>query len=282
MPLRAFHLTAQLTLYSFSFPRCDRLNSCRVPVSSDLFGDPCPGTHKYVEIHYTCSQSDETAQQQRPPWYIQPPLNGSAAALPWLKDVIRSDLPLPPSKNVNNGGGAPRIPILVATTTSTPKRIPITTPPPPTTTTTVQSTSAMPVETSTSKNATDRKSLNLDEEENKDGSPTAVVGDIERTGDNMDEEEEEEDVEEKEEGLVEGSLVDMRGEEGMGEEEGDSCRPSLARNLYWQQTRRGQAVVQPCPNGATGLARWHCAQHQVRGHGVHITYTVCVNDNMLL
>ena len=38
-----------------NFCRCDQQNSCSVPVSSELFGDPCPGTHKYVEIHYTCS-----------------------------------------------------------------------------------------------------------------------------------------------------------------------------------------------------------------------------------
>jgi hypothetical protein len=77
---------------------------------------------------------------------------------------------------------------------------------------------------------------------------------------------EENDLEEEgEEGrLVESSLVDMReqGEEEEGEG-GDYCRPSLARNLYWQQTPRGQPHVQPCPNGATGSARWLCSHHQV-------------------
>ena len=28
-----------------------------MPVSSALFGDPCPGTSKYVEVHYTCTPS---------------------------------------------------------------------------------------------------------------------------------------------------------------------------------------------------------------------------------
>ncbi len=76
---------------------------------------------------------------------------------------------------------------------------------------------------------------------------------------------EENDLEEDgEEGqLVESSLVDMR-EQGEEEGEGgDYCRPSLARNLYWQQTPRGQPHVQPCPNGATGSARWLCSHHQV-------------------
>ena len=43
--------------------RCDSHNSCTVPVSSDLFGDPCPGTHKYVEIHYTCSPKTDTTRR---------------------------------------------------------------------------------------------------------------------------------------------------------------------------------------------------------------------------
>ena len=32
----------------------------------------------------------------------------------------------------------------------------------------------------------------------------------------------------------------------------------MARNLVWRYTKRGGNVVQPCPNGATGLARWFC------------------------
>ncbi len=73
---------------------------------------------------------------------------------------------------------------------------------------------------------------------------------------------EENDLEEEEGRLVESSLVDMR-EQKVEEEGGDHCRPSLARNLYWQQTPRGQPHVQPCPNGATGSARWLCSHHQV-------------------
>ena len=39
----------------------------------------------------------------------------------------------------------------------------------------------------------------------------------------------------------------------------DFCPPVSARNLYWKLTRGGQMMIQPCPNGATGLARWQCA-----------------------
>ncbi len=106
----------------------------------------------------------------------------------------------------------------------------------------------------------------------KGGDSTRRADEDEYIGENdedglRDELAEENDLEEEEgeEGrLVESSLVDMReqGEEGEGEG-GDYCRPSLARNLYWQQTPRGQPHVQPCPNGATGSARWLCSHQQV-------------------
>ena len=34
--------------------RCSNKNQCIVPVQSSIFGDPCPGTYKYIEVHYTC------------------------------------------------------------------------------------------------------------------------------------------------------------------------------------------------------------------------------------
>nr|CAD7570187.1 unnamed protein product [Timema californicum] len=36
------------------------------------------------------------------------------------------------------------------------------------------------------------------------------------------------------------------------------CSPTSARNLYWNWTQAGEVNVQPCPGGATGLARWRC------------------------
>lgn len=36
------------------------------------------------------------------------------------------------------------------------------------------------------------------------------------------------------------------------------CKPVLSRRLHWNWTRTGEVAIQPCPNGATGLARWTC------------------------
>ena len=126
--------------------RCDRLTSCTVPVSSDLFGDPCPGTHKYVEIHYTCSPktSDITRRPPLPPWYLQPVQKPDEVKHnTWLPNsAIQKERDIAPVPNTYSNS---RIPILVATTTEPPKRIPITTPRPttPTTTTTTQETTTV-------------------------------------------------------------------------------------------------------------------------------------------
>lgn len=38
-----------------------------------MFGDPCPGTHKYLEAHYQCvsaAQTSTTTTRPSPPWLI--------------------------------------------------------------------------------------------------------------------------------------------------------------------------------------------------------------------
>lgn len=40
------------------------------------------------------------------------------------------------------------------------------------------------------------------------------------------------------------------------------CGPTTARNLFWNFTRVGEINVQPCPGGATGIAKWRCAQSE--------------------
>lgn len=39
---------------------------------------------------------------------------------------------------------------------------------------------------------------------------------------------------------------------------GELCPPTSARGLYWNWTQVGDLSAQPCPGGATGLARWRC------------------------
>merc|ERR1719225_1342958 len=62
--------------------RCGSKARCRIPVSSRLFGDPCPDTHKYVEVHYTCEPK------------LSPPTT-SHAIPPWLLDLSATPAPRP-------------------------------------------------------------------------------------------------------------------------------------------------------------------------------------------
>ena len=55
------------------FCRCDNKQECKMWVNSDVFGDPCPGTHKYVEVHFACAPRilATTTKRPLPPWFLQ-------------------------------------------------------------------------------------------------------------------------------------------------------------------------------------------------------------------
>jgi hypothetical protein len=53
---------------------CQAKQSCQLLASNEIFGDSCPGTHKYLEVHYQCvppannrtlAQADQQQQQQQ-------------------------------------------------------------------------------------------------------------------------------------------------------------------------------------------------------------------------
>ncbi len=48
--------------------RCDGKTSCRMAVNSHVFGDPCPGTKKYVEVHYACLRDSKTTTKVGKHW----------------------------------------------------------------------------------------------------------------------------------------------------------------------------------------------------------------------
>ena len=52
--------------------RCQAKPRCQIPVLAATFGDACPGTNKYVEVHYTCRPvaSASTTPKPLPPWLL--------------------------------------------------------------------------------------------------------------------------------------------------------------------------------------------------------------------
>ncbi|CAB1334486.1 unnamed protein product [Coregonus sp. 'balchen'] len=49
---------SQSTTASKVEKRCDGNSQCNVPASSSLYGDPCVGTYKYLDVAYTCSKKN--------------------------------------------------------------------------------------------------------------------------------------------------------------------------------------------------------------------------------
>lgn len=73
MPSRPLGSISDNWIHFFGY-RCHRQAHCEITVTSALFGDPCPGTYKYLEVHYTCQavrpQTVDSAPKSLPPWLL--------------------------------------------------------------------------------------------------------------------------------------------------------------------------------------------------------------------
>ncbi len=112
-------------------------------VNSHIFGgDPCPGTRKYVEVHYACAGAAGAAEvgasveERVPPWLYE---NGALEL--WEEQVEVED-------DADDVVGVRR-PILVDPTTPPQVRIPITTPRAATSTTVATTTTTSTTATTT-------------------------------------------------------------------------------------------------------------------------------------
>jgi len=220
--------------------RCDGQTSCTVPVSPSEFGDPCPATPKYLEVHYACApKSAPSTRRPLPPWFQE-----SGGDQLW-----KSRIPKLPEGMIESATSNPiRKPILVADLT-TPERIPITTPPalPSTTSTTTSTTTTKTTTTMSTANAT-QEALR---QRAADALTTITVGDGPKISDNGD----------HMEYLPMGSdmpEVDVTVVDIPAEDQPLHCPPSTSRRLGWDWTKAGETAIQECPYGSTGLARWTC------------------------
>lgn len=160
-------------MFIVSCSRCDGKRLCEMSVNSDIFGDPCPGTHKYMEVHYACSPKFiTTTKRPFPPWFLEsgagdlwspqkqsttlqetnPTMTSSTSLKTSSSTLVSSSSIASSSSSFSTLAedhlttSSPRKPILV-TQPTTPVRIPITTPKP---TTTSVPTSSPLAETKTS------------------------------------------------------------------------------------------------------------------------------------
>ncbi|CAL4079198.1 unnamed protein product, partial [Meganyctiphanes norvegica] len=217
--------------------RCNGKSSCSSGVSSEIFEDPCPGTYKYIEVHYSCGAATPTSTtaRPRPPWLLttRPPI--------WR----------PPALHTN------------FTTTTKPTT---------TTTTTISTTTTSSTTTTTTTTTTlppaSSPVLLLDNElagvktTQEDPVPT-TIGPAAATiptpapsgpavyspiTPNIT--------------IPRRKLPHPVAPPAVGSTNSDYespwCPPSFVRGLLWNWTREGDIAVQPCPGGASGWARRTC------------------------
>ncbi|XP_036334438.1 latrophilin Cirl isoform X2 [Rhagoletis pomonella] len=318
--------------------KCAHKQSCSVLATTSMFGDPCPGTHKYLEAHYQCisaSQTSTTTNRPSPPWVLanNPPLlaNGSTLINPSapLQPPGPGRLPLPAGAGAPAAGGiwhtlpptpGPPQPTLPGgrlkgsyntTAIKNSNRHDGLPPPPPlhhhhhsghhptslgdavnaadasgsNTRSQAKGDAAMrtpstnqtksytgPSNTTTSPNTRilsgvggsgtdDGTLLTAKTAQNRGNQPQSTATQQHATGGNNN--------------LI-GTATDA-GNGGTGirtinninnlnlglgavaeDETNMFCGPTNARNLFWNITRVGDVNVQPCPGGATGIAKWRC------------------------
>uniref|UniRef100_A0A182K7D0 Uncharacterized protein n=1 Tax=Anopheles christyi TaxID=43041 RepID=A0A182K7D0_9DIPT len=267
--------------------KCAQKQNCSVLASTSMFGDPCPGTHKYLEAHYQCvsaAQSSTTTNRPSPPWLK------TSQPIVWSTSTVRSPVLSRLNLTTDLGGGEVVVAAAVTPALSTP---PVTLRPP-------GGGGGGNVGTKTSQSPTtfrnkgfENKSVNDDlaiiktiTDRKKGGEPVEPLGP--RTpyggveagtatsgGGSIQREEDDDDGADlypTQTAVLSGAAAppgiavrkDMPGAasvNGAGSVQIDishACGPSTARNLFWNVTRVGEVNVQPCPGGATGIAKWRC------------------------
>lgn len=344
--------------------RCAHKQNCTVLATTVVFGDPCPGTHKYLEAHYQCvsaAQTSTTTNRPSPPRVLTntPPsllANGSSIINPphppppqlplpgtggniWSGTSSAGTLPTPPPlpggriKNYNGtsakGGvgrhdGIPPPPPLHHHHTNThqqqqtpsgallPAQVDIANgtgvrsstvheaKTAPTSNGTVNASTSVLNPSKThiltgggsgnddstllTKNSQNRSNNQQGQTAGGSGSSATqqtVLGGAAAGGGAG--------------GNSSGGLVrninninNYNGIIGDEDESSMYCGPKNARNLFWNVTRVGESNVQPCPGGATGIAKWRCVlMKRVTDHLSDEDHTlsldgskaVCTNSN---
>ena len=219
--------------------RCEGKPQCKIPVDSTIFGDPCPGTNKYVEVHYYCKAQKQssnighsgTTNKPLPPWLLAldaTPSSASTTTTEKTTEVVTSA-------------------DFSSVTTSTPDLIG------------VERTVPNPLHKEHKKSQLDNKHIQTTEKEKQEDTTSDISGIIveehiveENPYDIYDEEEDkpEDDSE----------TNDFPEQIHILEEIVDHCSPRTERNLFWNWTRAGADAIQICPQGSSGFARWTCGE----------------------
>ncbi|XP_028025566.1 latrophilin Cirl isoform X2 [Bombyx mandarina] len=240
--------------------KCSMHQNCSISANTNIFGDPCPNTLKYLEAHYQCVPASTTSTTNRPspPWLITSP-----------QTVWRSTIaPLP--KNPVQTQNERKKPTVITPPTFRPH---ITLPPEVKLGDigTKKTTLRQPDTSSEKEPSVSPKDVIPEE---KDETPKEVELDQNQRNDNPAIEEDPEPVTEeppkeddsdltvsvnsppKDKHDILQDLFPTKEIKAIARHA--YCPQVTARGLLWNWTLAETYGVQPCPGGATGLARWKC------------------------
>jgi len=217
--------------------RCEGKPHCTIPVDSTIFGDPCPGTNKYVEVHYTCKAHKQfsntgnsaTTNKPLPPWLLALDATPSSASTTTTEATTKAAI------STENS---------VSTVTSFIPDI-----------TEGKRTVPNPLHKNHKSNQSQDKGIETTEKLLREESTSDINGIVveehivqDNPFNNYDEDETEDDSE----------TNDFPEQIHILEEIVDHCSPRSERNLFWNWTRAGADAIQLCPQGSSGFARWTC------------------------
>ncbi|XP_059469822.1 latrophilin Cirl-like isoform X3 [Neocloeon triangulifer] len=217
------------------YSKCSNQQNCSILASTSVFGDPCPGTRKYLEAHYQCvpAVSTSTTLRPSPPWLVtSQPSVWSTAKLPSLRPAAK--LPSGPPAAAETTTSSTAAPAVVTTPAAAPPDeqseeyddTMLENVPPPVTQPPQQAPVAPEVVTTTTTTAP---------------TPSSTVATRRQTHPTTAGPEKKQ----PQMPIWENDLLQY-------------CAPATARNINWNWTQVGDTAIQPCPGGTTGQARWRC------------------------
>ncbi|XP_062559983.1 latrophilin Cirl [Armigeres subalbatus] len=315
--------------------KCAQKQNCSVLASTNMFGDPCPGTHKYLEAHYQCvsaAQSSTTTNRPSPPWLkTSQPIVWSTSTVrnPVLSKLNFSD-PLAgfgvTSSVTSSSIGTTAVGKVKPTTPYKQQTLMVNQQSPPSFRNkgfdnksvnddlaiikTISGDEAkkrgkgdssgsapeddedfgddedyFPTQTAVLSNA------NRDRDSNSDGSKSYDESNVSLGGNHPSSKKNDDNHSDSSSssnnynsGSNSNSISGNSNSSGVVNNVLDvshACGPTTARNLFWNVTRVGEANVQPCPGGATGIAKWRCVAigsltHEQR---MHLQQQSLLDDN---
>ncbi|CAH0561839.1 unnamed protein product [Brassicogethes aeneus] len=212
--------------------RCTQYQNCSIPASTSMFGDPCPGTHKYLEAHYQCIPATTTTTTVRPspPWLI-------TSQSPMWSTIKPSARPAPapqtPKVSVTPANRpTPSTTAKVATARARPQpnqpnvnnssRTPVASPPNEENNTIPDEITTLPYTTTAPRKITYESTL-----PNTDISP-----------------------------MVPSVIPISTDDESLP----NHCSSKTVRGIYWNRTKLGESKTLNCPDGTQGFAKWSCLE----------------------